>query len=410
MRFAPSSSSRHLARWPLAGGTASLPLLSLVVSCCFLLNMLLAGAPYRLPSAPGLIRWWRLRGQRHDQNRPAFDNRPRRQCVRRNRAGRSPASAAETGGPAIAAEEPTPARTPAEARRRIRRAYERETSRAGGVWHSLVTVADPDRTHRPAVEDKPDEVVPAASVNKLGIACAVLDKIDRGELRLDQKVELTPEIILCGDGIYHLQTVWGDQITLANVLTAMLMVSDNTAVRLCGLVCTGLEINDYLARKGFAHTRVEPLPTNPHRMFLGNTTARETHTLLSRLVGGSMVSPTATRFMLEIMRRTDGFHDGVRRTMSSDERLRTAIKYGALDNGRHEVGIMFSADGSPELIFSFFADLPGHGDNYGATNPLVEARARLGRRMFDQVSALNATVPQRVTPARTPGYRPNNGG
>jgi hypothetical protein len=48
------------------------------------------------------------------------------------------------------------------------------------------------------------------------------------------------------------------------------------------LVCTGIEVNDYLAGKGFAHTRVEPLPADPHRMFLGDTTAREAHTLLGK--------------------------------------------------------------------------------------------------------------------------------
>jgi beta-lactamase class A len=247
-----------------------------------------------------------------------------------------------------------------------------------------VTVADPDGTHIPAVDDKADEVVPAASVNKLALACAVLDKIDRGALRLDQTVELAPESVLYGDGIYHLQTVWGDRLTLANVLTTMLMLSDNTAVRLCGLVCTGAEVNDYLAGKGFAHTRVEPLPDNPHRMFLGTTTARETHTLLSKLVGGVMVAPAATRFLLDLLH---GFSDGVRRDMSSDERLRTASKYGAVDNGRHEVGVMFGADGAAQLIFAFFGDLPAHGHNYGATNPLAAAHARLGRCMLDQVLA-----------------------
>jgi beta-lactamase class A len=268
--------------------------------------------------------------------------------------------------------------------RRIRRSYQREIAHAGGTWHALVSFED-----CVVVEDKADEVVPAASINKLAVACAVLDKIDRGELRLDQRIELTAETVLAGDGIYHLQTVWGDQLTLANVMTALLMLSDNTAVRLCGRVCTGAEVNDYLAGKGFVHTRVQPLPGNPHRMYLGTTTARETHTLLSKLVAGAMVSPSATRFLLDLLH---GFTDGVRRSMSSDERLRTATKYGALHDSRHEAGIMFGADGRAALIFAFFGDLPGHGHNFGATNPLVEAHARLGRRMFDEVCGLGSTA------------------
>ncbi|WP_240941978.1 serine hydrolase [Planosporangium thailandense] len=299
----------------------------------------------------------------------------------------------------------------AQARGRIRRAYRREVARAGGSWHALVTLADPDGTHRVAVEDAADEVVPAASVNKAAIACAVLDKVDRGALRLDRTLELTADTVLYGDGIYHLQTVWGDRLTLANVLTAMLMLSDNTAVRLCGQVCAGPEINEYLAGKGFTHTRVEPLPDDPRRMFLGTTTARETHRLLHKLVDGSMVSPAATRFVLSLLH---GFTDGVRREMSSAERLRTVSKYGALDDGRHEAGAMFDADRTPRLIFSFFADLPGHGHNHGATHPLVAAHARLGRRMRDEVGALwptastvEAANPDHVRPPTVgPAHRP----
>jgi beta-lactamase class A len=286
-------------------------------------------------------------------------------------------------------ESDSPTRTPAAALRRIRRAYQRETAKAGGVWHALVTLTDADGSHLVAVEESADEVMPAASVNKLGLACAVLDKVDRGELRLDQTVELTPGIVLPGDGIYHLQTVWGDRLTLANVISTMLMLSDNTAVRLCGLVCTGTEVNDFLAAKGFTHTRVRPLPDDPHRMFLGTTTAREAHLLLRKLVGGTMISPGATRFALSLLH---GFTDGVRREMSSAERLRTATKYGALDDGRHEVGVMFDATGAVSLIFSFFAGLPGHGHNLGATNPLVAAHARLGRRMFDEVEAVAGDI------------------
>jgi hypothetical protein len=60
--------------------------------------------------------------------------------------------------------------------------YRAQTARAGGTWNSFITVADPDGTLVPAVEDKPDEIVEAYSVNKIGVSTAVLDKIDRGLL------------------------------------------------------------------------------------------------------------------------------------------------------------------------------------------------------------------------------------
>jgi beta-lactamase class A len=248
-----------------------------------------------------------------------------------------------------------------------------------------------------------------------------MDKIDRTKqeqsaekLYLSDKVDLDPTLILGGSGIYFLHSVWGDKITVGNVLTALLLMSDNTAVRLCGLVCAPAEINAYLERKGFLNTRVIPA-ANPRRMFLGKTTARETHTLLTKLAAGTMVSPESTRFLLTILRWINGYHDGVRRHMSSSERARIAIKYGAYDDppteaGRHEVGIIFDAAGlHPQSIHSFFSYCPGNEGNYGATHPVVEAHAKLGRYMFDQVSTLPTAPSALMAPAIRP-FVANKGG
>jgi beta-lactamase class A len=270
--------------------------------------------------------------------------------------------------------------TPETAHTDLRSAYVRATGAAGGSWHSLVTVGGSDD---PAVDDGPDEVVPAASVNKLAIACAVLHLVDRGELSLDRTVEVTADVVLPGDGVFHLQPVWGDRVTLAHVITAMLLVSDNTAVRLCGRVCPGPAVNDYLAGEGFAHTRVEPLAADPSRMELGWTTARETHDLVRRLADGALLAPATTRFALAVLRAPGGHHDGVRRIMSSAERARVAVKHGAYGTARNEIGAVFGADDRPRVVFAFFADHPRHGADLGATHPATEARATLGRPLLD---------------------------
>ena len=88
----------------------------------------------------------------------------------------------------------------------------------------------------PAVVGDPDRVVEAYSVNKIAVAVAVLDKVDRGLLALDQRVDVT---------------------ALA---------------------------------KGFRNTRVEPV-ANPNRFFLGTSTARETHALLTVLFSDRAPDP-----------------------------------------------------------------------------------------------------------------------
>ena len=309
------------------------------------------------------------------------------------------------GTPAPAAAAPVPPGSPA----RIRRTYLQQKARAGGVWYSHVAIVDPAGVPQPIVEDDPDHVVHGYSVQKLAVATAVLDKVDRGELALADRVELTGDIILGGSGIYHLHGVWGDQITVANFLTAMLLVSDNTAVRLCGLVCPALEINEILAAKGFQHTRVEPV-ANPNRFFLGVTTPREMHDLLWRLATKTLLSPSACDFLLSITRWVNGYHDGIRRNMSSTERSRVATKYGAEEDetgaARHEVGIMFGTDGTPVLTYAFFADGLGDPGNYGATHPAVQAHAVLGRTMLDTVGTVtNPGAARHVVP----GYHPVDG-
>src|SRR3954451_7929682 len=269
---------------------------------------------------------------------------------------------------------------------RIRETYRRQSSKAGGTWHTHIAGVDPTGAITPIVEDDADHVTQGYSVQKLAVATAVMDKIDRGELELGQKLDLPADIILGGSGIYFLHTVWGDEITIANFLTAMLLVSDNTAVRMCGRVVPAAEINEILAAKGFTYTRVEPV-ANPNRFYLGTTTPREMHDLLWRLANKTLLSPASCKFLLSITRWINGYMDGVRRTMSSEERSRVATKYGAdfntLGASRHEAGIMFGPDGAPKLTYAMCAAGLGDLDNYGSPPPAVQAHAVIGRTMLD---------------------------
>jgi beta-lactamase class A len=320
-------------------------------------------------------------------------------------------AAAAVAGAAVS----TPAQAAPAGPASIPKVYRREKKRAGGVWHTHIAAVGVDGVPAPVVEDDADHVTYGYSVQKLAVATAVMDKIDRGLLTLGTKLDLPADIILGGSGIYHLHRVWGDQITVANFLTAMLLVSDNTAVRMCGRVAPALEINEILAAKGFVHTRVEPV-ANPNRFFLGTTTPREMHDLLWRLATKTLLKPESCDFLLSVTRWINGYHDGVRRVMSSRERERVATKYGAdfneLGESRHEAGIMFSADGAPLLTYAMFAEGLGDPENYGATHPAVEAHARIGRAMFDSLPAAPAGVTARSAVPRTlpKPFHPVNGG
>jgi beta-lactamase class A len=276
---------------------------------------------------------------------------------------------------------------------RVAAVYAREVAKAQGTWSSLITVGDTT-----AVENLADTVVEAYSVNKLGVATAVLDKIDRGLLTLDQRVDVTAAIIIQDiDGIFALDGAYPSSITLGHAMANLLTVSDNTAVRLCGLVCPALELNQILRDKGFVHTQVVPV-SNPNRFYLGQTTARETHTLLTKLVAGELLSPSSTAYLLNVIRSTSAFTDGIRLKLTTPERLRVATKAGWENDGRNEAGIVFAADGTPGAIYSLFATGPFSGDaaanldDFGAPHPAMRARQALGRTLYDVVDAADTTT------------------
>jgi beta-lactamase class A len=289
----------------------------------------------------------------------------------------------------------------------INSVYRREANRAGGVWNSFITVADPSGASKTAVEDKPDELVEAYSVNKIAVATAVLDKIDRGELSLGQRVTVTADIVAVdGDGIFQLDGAYPSSVTLGHVMANLLSVSDNTAVRLCGLVCPAKEINSILVDKGFPKTQVVPVE-NPNRFFLGKTTPRETHNLLQALIKGTLLAKKSTDFIINILRSQAAFTDGIRRNMSTGERARVATKAGWLADGRNEAGIMFDANGCPVLTYALFAHGLADTENFAATHPALEARAVMGRAFIDSIRPLHGVMSQ-MRPI--PKYSPLNVG
>ena len=175
----------------------------------------------------------------------------------------------------------------------------------------------------------------------------------------------------------------------------MLLVSDNTAVRMCGRVVPAVEINEILAAKGFVDTRVEPV-ANPNRFFLGDTTPRETHDLLWRLATKTLLSPGVVRLPARdpaldqrIPRRHPPQHVLGRSAAGSPPSTAPTSTPSARPGTRP--ASCSAPTARRPWSTALFAEGLGDLDNYGATHPAVEAHAVLGRTMFDVVS--RTTVP-----------------
>lgn len=101
-----------------------------------------------------------------------------------------------------------------------------------------------------------NNVVGSASTIKIMIAGAILEKVDKGELSLQQIISLREEDYVIGTGVLqHLRDV--NKISLHCALKAMIIYSDNTATNLCLKVISVDEVNQHIKRSGFSQTVLE---------------------------------------------------------------------------------------------------------------------------------------------------------
>ena len=161
----------------------------------------------------------------------------------------------------------------------------------------------------------------------------------------------------------------------------MVVISDNTATNLVLDRVTADAVNARLLALGFAATRAlkkiggtgaskaAAEPAN-QGFGIGVTTPREMVALLERLEKGEIVSPGASREMLDLLKRQQS-HEGIGRTLRG---IAVASKPGALDRLRSDVGIVYAARGRIAVAITC-EDLPE--TDYTPDNPAYGLLSRL---------------------------------
>jgi beta-lactamase class A len=101
-----------------------------------------------------------------------------------------------------------------------------------------------------------DQQFSSASVIKLAILTRAYQMVDAGELKLDERTTIRREDLRDGTGILQYHDV-GQQPTLRDLMTEMVITSDNTATDLMTLKVGGVEkLNAWLASSGYQHIRM----------------------------------------------------------------------------------------------------------------------------------------------------------
>lgn len=234
-------------------------------------------------------------------------------------------------------------------------------------------------------EHQSEVVMPTASLIKVAVMVEAYRQAEAGELELTQTVELRDDDKVPGSGILTDHFSAGARLPLRDAIQLMMAWSDNTATNLV-LRVTGLEKTCATMRSlGLAETRINALvfrrdtsiDKERSEMYgLGSTTAAEMLKLLRLMQQGELVSPDASRKMLEHMRAC---RDDTRLAAALPADVVIAHKSGAVSNARCAAGIIESPAG-PIAVCVLTSD---NADQSWTGNAADRLCARIARRTFD---------------------------
>jgi beta-lactamase class A len=192
----------------------------------------------------------------------------------------------------------------------------------------------------------PDTLFPTASMIKVPITIGIFNKIEKGELAYDSLLTYRDSLLYEGEDILG-SFKDGEKIWLPKVLMLMITTSDNTASLWSqSLAGTGGEINDWLSRNGFKHTRVNSRTpgreANREKYGWGQTTPKEMAELLKRIRAGKVISARASERIYRNLIRI--YYDG--QSLSQiPPYIQVASKSGSVDQSRSEVVLVNAPHG-----------------------------------------------------------------
>ncbi|HEY0307334.1 MAG TPA: serine hydrolase [Acidobacteriaceae bacterium] len=256
------------------------------------------------------------------------------------------------------------------------------------------------KTHQ-AVALHADEEVQTASVIKLAILFEAMEQVRSGKVHWDEKITMPAGYGVGGSGVlafFDAPLI----LTLKDVLTMMIVVSDNTATDLA-IDRLGIDnINARIAWMGLEHTHLykrigKPatgrMPADQPKFGLGKTTPREMARLMQHILQCDLALPTETVTVTDIARdkaicdvgtkmlRKQFYRDTIPRYVekldSSETGSGIASKTGSLDAVRADVAIVAGKSGPMVLsIFTYEnADRSWTSDNEGEVTIAKLARA-----------------------------------
>jgi len=218
-----------------------------------------------------------------------------------------------------------------------------------------------------------DERVRTASTIKVAVMIEAFARVAEGKAKWTDELVLTKAARYGGSGVLP-ELGDGLRLTLRDCVNLMMVVSDNTATNMVLDYLTTDAVNERMNSLGFKATRImrriggggesrEGKIEDNKKFGLGATSPHEMVQVLDKLERGEIISPAASKEMIELMKR-----EQARYAIARDLSVPLASKYGALDRLRSCVAIVYAkrgriamaitVDDMPETIWT--VDNPGY--------------------------------------------------
>ena len=249
----------------------------------------------------------------------------------------------------------------------------------------------------------PDEPVQTASVIKMAILLDAAEQIRAGKATFDERLVLTKANQVQGSGVLGVLTP-PIALTLRDVLTLMVVVSDNTATNMA-IDRLGLaHINSTLRAAGLRQTvlykkvyvpATEPMPPDQKKFGLGKTTAREMASIMERLATSrlpldkSAPQPADGKIcgIILHMLRNQQDRDSLPRYLetldTSENGSAIGNKTGALNQVRNDVALISTKSG-PVVIAAFTWD--NEDQRWTGDNKAEQTLGKLAKAIIDRWS------------------------
>jgi beta-lactamase class A len=242
------------------------------------------------------------------------------------------------------------------------------------------------------------ETYPSASLIKVAVLVTLLDEVNKGSLRLDERIGMIGRDRVGGSGVLQYMGS-GLNLTVEDAAWLMIVLSDNTATN---LLLDRLNIRTVWSKMealGLPHTKIHSKTfiratsvamDSSVKYGLGVTTPDETARLFTLLHQGRAVSPAMDSVALGMLRANQ---DASKLQRWLPESVAAAHKTGEVDQARSDCGILYGPE-APVVVCVMTRE--NRDTSYLPDNAANLLIARIGREVFQHYnpSAQLPTAPR----------------